>query len=141
MTVRPCTTGDFKSILHFLNELQGKTFDPELLQPMFEKNISNPANIYLVAEHYNQVVGYLSCHVQLLLHHAGLVGEVQEIFVLKEFRGKGAGKLLIDELKEIVKTRGAVQLEVTTRAIRERAIKFYKREKFEDSHKKLVYYL
>ncbi len=99
MTVRPCTTGDFKSILHFLTELQGKTFDPELLQPMFEKNISNPANIYLVAEHYNQVVGYLSCHVQLLLHHAGLVGEVQEIFVLKEFRGKGAGKLLIDELK------------------------------------------
>jgi len=140
MTIRDCKLKDFEIVLHFLNELQGKKFNPKSLRPMFEANIRNPENIYLLAEDDGEVVGYVSCHVQLLLHHAGRVAEIQEIFVSEAHRSMGVGKALIEEIKKIATSKDIVQLEVTTRKVRQKAIKFYKREHFQDSHSKLGNY-
>ena len=138
--VRDATAGDFDIIYQFINELQNKTFDKQKLKTLYEENIADPKNIYLVAIDGESTCGYLSCHIQTLLHHAGQVAEVQEMFVTPKDRSRGVGKLLVDAVKDRARKMGAVQLEVTTRLIRKDAIRFYVRESFQDSHKKLVYY-
>jgi len=106
---------------------------------LYHDNINNPDNIYLIAEENSKSVGYASCHLQILLHHEGKVAEVQEMFVLPEYRGAGIGKMLMDKIKLMSKEMGATQLEVTTRTFREQAIRFYINQAFQDTHKKLVY--
>jgi len=138
--LRRANSVDFESIFDFLCSLQGRNFNRENLKELFIYNLKNADNIYLIAEVDNHVVGYLSCHIQILLHHEGKVAEIQEVFVEPSYRSLGIGKLMIDEIKNITKEKGALQLEVTTRKIREKAIQFYIRESFDDSHKKLVYH-
>ncbi|MFZ1805922.1 MAG: GNAT family N-acetyltransferase [Cyclobacteriaceae bacterium] len=138
--IRKASLKDLADVYQFICELQGKVFDEGLMRTLYGENILNPYFIYLVAIDGNDLVGYASCHIQTLLHHAGKVAEVQEMFVKPNYRNNGVGKQLMDEIKRRVKEKGALQLEVTTRAVREKAIQFYIRESFEDSHKKLVYY-
>lgn len=139
ITVREALPNDFEFIYQFLCDLQRKDFDRNLMESLYLENIKSD-NLYLVACEGSDVKGYLSCHFQTLLHHAGKVAEIQEVYVKQSFRNTGIGKLLVDEAKKLAKGKGAMQLEVTTRQIREKAIQFYIRESFEDSHKKLVYY-
>lgn len=138
--VREASVKDFTDVYQFICELQGKVFDKETMQTLYSENISNANYIYLVACEDNTTMGYVSCHIQNLLHHAGKVAEIQEMFVLPTYRSSGIGKIMMGEIKKRVKEKGALQLEVTTRTIREKAIQFYIREAFQDSHKKLVYY-
>lgn len=138
--VREATVKDFTDVYQFIGELQGKVFDMDTMCTLYNENISNTNYIYLVACEDNNTIGYTSCHIQNLLHHAGKIAEIQEMFVLPNYRSAGIGKLLMDDIKKRVKEKGALQLEVTTRSIREKAIQFYIREAFQDSHKKLVHY-
>ncbi|HCM75197.1 MAG TPA: GNAT family N-acetyltransferase [Cytophagales bacterium] len=139
-SVREATVKDFDVVYQFVCELQHKVFDRDLMKQLYQKNISNPDNVYLVAYDQQKAIGYLSCHLQTLLHHAGTVAEIQEMFVAAEYRSKGVGTILMNTIKQLAKAKGALQLEVTTRMIREKAIQFYVREAFENSHRKLVYY-
>ena len=137
--IRKATPADFDAVCQFVSELQEKKFDHHKLQPLYSQNIKNPNNIYLIAEENSKPVGYAGCHLQPLLHHQGMVAEIQEIYILPEYRNAGIGKMLMDKIKLLAKDMGAVQLEVTTRTFRQQAIRFYINQDFEDSHKKLVY--
>lgn len=140
INIRAATLKDYDMVYHFVSRLQNREFDYNKLKPLYCDNIKNPDNIYLIAEENSKPIGYASCHLQLLLHHEGKVAEIQEMFVLPEFRNAGIGKILMDKIKLLSKQMGATQLEVTTRTFREKAIQFYLNQAFQDTHKKLVYY-
>ncbi|MCB0489296.1 MAG: GNAT family N-acetyltransferase [Cyclobacteriaceae bacterium] len=140
VAIRSVNAGDFEKIYEFVCALQDKLFDKAIMQRVFNENINSENNIYLIAEVGAIAVGYASCHIQSLLHHAARVAEIQEMYVMPEYRSSGVGKELMKTVKAKAKEKGAVQLEVTTRVIRKEAIKFYVREEFEDTHKKLVHY-
>jgi (aminoalkyl)phosphonate N-acetyltransferase len=136
--VRPATQDDFEYVYQFINLLEDEVFDREKQWEIYLENAANPNNIYLIAWAHSLAVGYLSCHVQNLLHHGGLVGEIQEMYVNENGRGHGIGKLLIDKVVEIATERGILQLEVTSRFIRDGAHRFYEREGFVHTHKKFT---
>ena len=138
--IRIATQADYHAVYQFVSLLQKKEFDYNKLKLLYYHNIENPYNPYLIAEVNLKPVGYASCHLQPLLNHEGQVAEIQEMFVLPEYRSAGLGKMLMDKIKLLSRDMGATQLEGTTRLFREQAICFYLREAFEDSHKKLVYY-
>ncbi|MGE0589924.1 MAG: GNAT family N-acetyltransferase [Cyclobacteriaceae bacterium] len=138
--IRRASSYDLDVIFRFICELQNRDFDKTNLRSIYNYNLQNPDHIYLVAEHNQQVIGFISCHIQKLLHHGGAVAEIQEMYVMVEYRSSGVGKELMETIKTKAKAKGAIQLEVTTRVIRKEAIKFYVREEFEDTHKKLVHY-
>ncbi len=92
MNIRRARVEDFKRIFNFINELENAEFEEEHQKEIFIENLSNPRNIYLVATVDEITVGFLSCHVQPLLHHSGLVGEIQEMYVSNSHRGLGIGQ-------------------------------------------------
>jgi PhnO protein len=137
--IRTVTETDFEAVYHFINALEDFVFPKASQQAIFLENLSNPKHIFLLAV-INQIpVGFISCHVQNLIHHGGLVGEIQEMFVLEQYRSKQIGKQLLDELKKIAKEKNVLQLEVTSSFKREKAHAFYEREGFPNTHKKFVY--
>lgn len=136
--IRPVTSSDFETVYRFINALEHTTFDKNTQKEIFQKNLSNSDHVFLLADVNHTTVGYLSCMVQLLLHHGGPVGEIQEMYVEPEFRSHGVGKALINALKYIAKNKKWLQLEVTSGLQRGKAHDFYIREEFADTHKKFT---
>jgi PhnO protein len=137
--VRHATVTDFETVYHFINELEDFVFPRGQQHEIFLENLANLKHIFLIAEIKKNPVGFLSCHVQNLIHHGGLVGEIQEMFVDANYRSHGIGKQLLDELKIIAKKRNFLQIEVTSGFKREKAHAFYEREGFPNTHKKFVF--
>lgn len=142
INIRKANESDFGSIYQFVNELEETIFGHENQKKAFEQNIKNKNYIYLVAELNNKPIGFVSCHSQNLLHHAGQkIAEIQEMYVIPEKRKIGVGKKLIDKLKSVAKQNGIVQLEVTSNKKRTETHRFYQSEKFVNTHEKFTFEL
>jgi PhnO protein len=138
--IRSATIADFDTIYGFVNALEETIFERDILYDIFQKNIASSLNIYLIASDLkHQPVGYISCHGQYLLHHAGLVGEIQELFVSPDKRGEGIGRLLVGAVKDRARHMGMVQLEVTANIKRVATHRFYEQQGFDQTHRKFVY--
>lgn len=122
----------------FLCALEEAELDNAAFHAVYQQNLTNPSVYYRVAEAGGEVVGFVSCHVQLLLHHGGRVGEIQELYVRPDWRRQGVGQRLLAEVQAIAHQENFSNLEVTTNQKRLDAIRFYERAAFHLSHYKLV---
>jgi (aminoalkyl)phosphonate N-acetyltransferase len=137
--IRKATLRNFNAIYNFVNALEETIFDKRKQHTIYKRNLASRNNVYLVAKQDNEVVGFLSCHVQFLLHHSARVAEIQEMFVAEKFRSKGIGKKLLDDLKMRMKKRGVAHIEAVSNRRRKEAHKFYEREKFHYTSRKFVF--
>lgn len=118
--------------------LEELSLDQTAFLAVFDRNLADPTVHYLVAEWAGEVVGFVSCHVQYLLHHGGKVGEIQELFVRPDARNQRIGQQLIQALHALATQEHFINLEVTTNQKRTDTIRFYERESFNRTHVKLV---
>ena len=139
ITIRYIQPGDALSIFRFVCELENESFDFTVFNTIFIRNISHNNFIYLAATNDEGIiVGYISCHGQLLLHHLGMVYEIQELFVDKLYRQKGIGKLLLQSLENELKGSAYLSLEVTPNIVRKDAALFYPKCGFTQTHIKFT---
>lgn len=136
--IRDATEQDAPIIYAFICLLEDSALDRNAFNAVYQRNLHNSDIYYLVAEQYGAVLGFVSCYVQHLLHHAGKVGEIQELFVRPEVRSQGIGQQLIAALNTLALQENFVNLEVTTNQKRLDTIRFYERELFIRTHVKLV---
>ena len=140
LSIREATSFDRDIIYKMICGLEDMTMDVHGFDFAFNANMQSANICYSIAELGGNPVGMVSCHIQPLLHHAALVSEIQEMFVEPEYRSHGVGKALMEHVTMYAKEKGAIQMEVTSRGVREEAHRFYQREGFEKSHVKLVRY-
>ena len=138
LLIRPAEGRDAETVYQFLCELEGQPLDLTAFRAIFRLNLTNYAVHYLVAEQAGEVIGFLSCHVQYLLHHVGKVGEIQELFVRADCRNQQIGRQLLDALDHLARQQGLVNLEVTTNRIRTQTHRFYEQSGFQATHYKFV---
>lgn len=136
--IRPASLADEAIIYEFLCALEETPLDQTAFYAVYEENLANSSIHYLVAERHGEVLGFVSCHVQYLLHHCGKVGEIQELFVRPEARNQRIGQNLVAALSRLAQKENFVNLEVTTNQKRLDTIRFYERESFKQTHVKLV---
>ena len=137
--IRPVSTADAHSIWKLVCTLEEQAFDYHLLERLLAQNLQQPGYIYLLATDDNGgIYGYISCHGQVLLHHMGMVYEIQELVVLPGARGLGVGKKLVDALEKILQDRDCLSLEVTSSTRRTDAHRFYTSCGFTASHVKFT---
>jgi len=139
ITTRYSNEDDVTTIHRFISVLEEQDFDLAAFRGRYLHNLSNADNIYLVATTAdNQIAGFISCHGQTLLHHAGKVFEIQEMFVDKLYRGKGIGKQLVMAVHNILANREYESFEVTTNNKRADARRFYAACGFTETHVKFT---
>jgi len=136
--IRKALPEDEETIYQMICDLEDMELDRTGFDRAFQKNITSENIAYFIAELDQKPVGMISCHIQPLLHHAALVSEIQEMYVVPQFRSKRIGNQLITKVVEYAQSKGAIQIEVTSRATRENAHRFYQKEGFDKSHVKLV---
>ncbi|MFD0999904.1 GNAT family N-acetyltransferase [Ohtaekwangia kribbensis] len=137
--IREAQSQDFPAVYDFINALENIVFDKDKQRLLFESNIQDKDYCYRVALLNDKVAGYISCHTQMLLHHGGRIGEIQELFVAADKRNYGIGKLLVNAVKLWAQQNEVLQLEVAANNDRLQTHQFYTREGFVHTHKKFVY--
>ncbi|WP_035653123.1 GNAT family N-acetyltransferase [Flavobacterium sp. ASV13] len=138
--IRKIQNHDINFIYKSICELENEILDFEVFEAIFNENISNPKNLYLIAENENEGLGFISFHTQNLLHHCGLVGEIQEFFIDKNYRGQGVGRLLINEILNFTEENNLKSIEVTTNKKRVENVAIYENLGFTLSHNKFTIY-
>lgn len=138
--IRQVEKQDLDFVYQAINELEDEVLDFEMFSRIFDENISNPKNLYLVAEIEKQGVGFISFHTQNLLHHCGLVGEIQEFFIHQNHRGKGIGRKLINEILDYADQNKLKSIEVTTNKRRVENVLIYENLGFILTHNKFTIY-
>lgn len=138
LNIRSAKPEDVQIIYTFICDLEKTTFDFERFRQLYLQNIGAEKHIYLVAEENSTVIGYLSCHGQPLLHHLGMVYEIQEMFVDEDQRGKGIGRKLVAELESRLRDRECRGIEVSSNATRTATHEFYVSCGFKKSHFKFT---
>ena len=133
MNIRPATKNDLPVIYEFICGLEEQRFDFDRFAACFEQCFHNRANHYLIAEANGKPVGFLSCHGQMLLHHCGLVYEIQELYVDEAYRSHGVGKQLLAALYEIIDPVQYELLEVSSNMRRKDAHRFYLNNGYEQT--------
>jgi (aminoalkyl)phosphonate N-acetyltransferase len=138
MNIRSAELMDLDIVFDFICELENEVFDYQVFKGIFEENLQNPNYVYYVAEIDNQVVGFISFHSQKLLHHCGIVGEIQELYVVQNFRNQQIGKFLVNKVKDYAKTHKLKSIEVTSNKIRTENVYIYEHLGFRLSHNKFT---
>lgn len=138
--IRKALASDEAILYHMLCDLESEVLALASFKYIFQSNLQKENIGYFIAEVGGQPVGMASCHIQLLLHHAAAVGEIQEMYVDPTVRSMGIGKALIQSIFEFAGLQGANQVEVTSNKVRIDTHRFYEREGFQKTHDKLVWY-
>ncbi|MBS7256287.1 GNAT family N-acetyltransferase [Flavobacterium branchiicola] len=136
--IRKIRNQDLDFVYKVICELENEVLDFEVFKEIFNENISNPKNVYLIAENETEGLGFISFHTQNLLHHCGLVGEIQEFFIHQNHRGKGVGRKLVDEILEYAEQNNLKSIEVTTNKKRVENVAIYENLGFTLSHNKFT---
>ncbi|GAB3929196.1 GNAT family N-acetyltransferase [Larkinella terrae] len=136
--IRPADYQDVGRLYRFICELEEADLNASAFRAIFQRNLTDRRVHYLVAEVDNEVVGFISCHVQYLLHHTGKVGEIQELYVMPEYRNQQIGRQLVAALEQLASEHGFVNLEVTANQKRTHTHRFYQQLTFRPSHFKFV---
>ena len=110
-------------------------------EEVFLENLEKPSIFYLAASREGKLVGFVSLHVQRLLHHCGCIGEVQELVVQEGLQGEGIGAMLLGRAKDIAREMGCSDLEVACGKKRERSHAFYEKQGMGNTHYKFTFAL
>jgi len=100
----------------------------------YRDRISKNDGCALVAIVNNKVVGYLCGGLTKAENYRNLpiVAEIENTFVLNEFRSKGIGKKLYNEFIDWCKTKNVGKVRVEASVRNKLAIKFYRNNNFRD---------
>lgn len=138
VNIRKATYSDLESIYTLVCDLEECMMDNDSFTSVFSKNLKDPNVVYLVAEKGKEIVGFLSLHVQYILHHAKPTCELQEFIIVSDFRGTGIGKLLMQEAEKTARSFQLEEIELTTKIHRKQAQHFYDNLGFRFTHMKFV---
>jgi PhnO protein len=138
--IRKVEKQDLDFIYKAICELENEELDFKVFKEIFNENIFNPNNLYLIAENETEGLGFISFHTQNLLHHCGRVGEIQEFFIHKNHRGKGIGRQLIEKIMQFADQNNLKSIEVTTNRRRVENVLIYENLGFTLSHNKFTIY-
>lgn len=83
-TIRCATQHDLEDVYRLICDLEGEPLNPIHFAQNYEANLADSNIHYLVTCEGDKVIGFLSMHVQAILHHERLTCEIQELNILPD---------------------------------------------------------
>ena len=129
---------DCGQVAALIEQLEEMPIDKARFEAVYRANLSNPQIDYRTAWINGVLAGFLSVHIQNLLHHTSAIAEIEDLVVDVRYRGQGVGKCLFDQAKKIAAQAGCPQLECACNQRRTASHEFYKRQGMACRHYKFT---
>lgn len=124
---------DMEDIYNLMCILENKELDKEHFVQTYQQNIQDEDVIYLVYKE-DRILGFISFVVHHYLHHDRDMGEIVELVVLPECRGKSIGQQLLQAIEKKAIDLHLEQIELSTSTYRKQAHHFYEQNGYEMLH-------
>lgn len=124
---------DMEDIYNLMCILENKELDKEHFVQTYQQNIQDEDVIYLVYKE-DRILGFISFVIHHYLHHDRDMGEIVELVVLPECRGKRIGQQLLQAIEKKAIDLHLEQIELSTSTYRKQAHHFYEQNGYEMLH-------
>ena len=126
LQIRSCTPHDFKAVFVLFQQLwPDLELDEDGLLKVYHRALASATQHLIVGIMKERVVGFCSLSVKNNFWKAGYIGNVDELVVDKDYRGRGIGKKLMRRIEEIVMQNQCTQIELDSSFHRKEAHFFY----------------
>ena len=136
--IRRATEDDLPDIYQMICQLEEHELNSNVFKRKYTENLCNPTIHYFVAEQEGKAIGFMSLHIQPLLHHDSSVAEIQELIVGPSVRSQGTGRQLVEQARQTALAHNCESLEVTPNNRRVRTQEFYAKNGFTHTHAKFT---
>src|ERR1700686_2524453 len=132
VNVRPAASHDIPPLLGLVRrywEFEGIAgFAALRIELVLQQLLAEPRlGAIWVAESDARLIGYLIAVLVLSVEHQGLMGEIDEFFVLPEARSRGVGRQLLAAAETGLAAHGCLRLQLQLRVANSAARAFYQR--------------
>jgi GNAT superfamily N-acetyltransferase len=130
--IRPARLADIPGLLSLIRrywDFEAITgFDALRIELVLKQLLAGPATpgAAWVAESQGALAGYLILTLVLSVEHLGLMGELDELFVLPEVRSRGIGGQLVAAAEAFLRQRGCTRLQLQLGSANSQARAFYR---------------
>ena len=136
MQIRPAARTDIPQLLPLIRrywEFEGISgFEALRIELLLQRLLADSAaGAIWLAESQGALCGYLIVVLVMSVEHGGLMGEIDEFFVLPEERSRGTGARLLAAAEETLARRGCVRLQLQLGAANTRGRAFYQRHGYD----------
>ncbi|KPU46135.1 aminoalkylphosphonic acid N-acetyltransferase [Oxobacter pfennigii] len=138
MNIRKAEKNDMEDVFSLICELEERKMDKSNFCTVYLNNLSDSRIHYIVAEQPGKIIGFISIHIQQLLHHAGSIAEIQELIVTEEWQGSGIGHMMFETAKNIASENNCINIEVCSNRRREKSHLFYEKIGMKKSSYKFI---
>jgi GNAT superfamily N-acetyltransferase len=134
--IRPASPADIPQLLALIRrywEFEGiKGFEALRIEVVLQQLLAQAtAGAIWVADRERTLAGYLIVVLVFSVEHQGLMGEIDEFFVMPEGRSGGTGAKLLAAAESALGKRGCVRLQLQLRRGNLRARAFYERHGYQ----------
>jgi GNAT superfamily N-acetyltransferase len=130
--IRNSTSEDLYAVFSLLQQLwPNRQLNKELLGKAFLNSFDIEGHNIRVACAGTEVIGLCALSIRNNLYAQGLLANIDELVIDEKYRGKGIGKLMLDDVTLIASKNNCAFLELESAFHREDAHRFYEKEGFE----------
>lgn len=126
MEIREATKSDYQELMKLYNDFVGQKRYSKLDNDSFYIVLVNDNNYIYVAEEGNDLVGFATFSVRDVIRYPKPIAELDELFVSPEYRKKGVGKKLMQQIEEKAKKLNCYRLFIESHYDHKAAHFFYK---------------
>lgn len=137
--IREARFEDCEGIWHLVCTLEETELDHDAFAEVFAEQQRDGRHVTLVWT--EDVTGadapiqaLMNMRIEVQLHHAAKIAEVQELVVDPTLRGRGVGKELLAAARKTAREADCVRIELVTNQRRHGAHRFYEREGMHQTH-------
>ncbi len=145
--IKKIDTTDILDVAELLKRLylelgEEKECNHYVTEELISDFVKNNNYVILKASENNNIIGLITLSESQAIYCGGKYGLIDELYVLPEHRSEKIGVLLIEEAKKIGLEKKWMRIAVTAPSSNNsRAMKFYKKNKFDFAGPKLSYEL
>lgn len=132
--IRMAEQEDVVKVYDLIVELENQVIDFNSFKNVYFENLCNPQIYYYLCTDNNEIVGFISIHIQALLHHAAKIAEIQELIIRKDMKKRGIGSALFNKAMDISKQNKCLQIEVCCNQKRTASHIFYQKMGMTNNH-------
>lgn len=125
MDIRSATEEDYSELMQLYNLFVEEDRYSTYKNDSFGKVLKSPTNFIFVAEENGKLIGFVTFSVRNVIRYSRQIAELDEIFVLSEYREKNIGKQLMEKVEEKAKKLDCFRIYIESAYDKESAHKFY----------------
>jgi GNAT superfamily N-acetyltransferase len=125
MDVREAKEKDYEELMILFNDFVGEDRYSKHDFDSFLKVLKIKNNFVYVAEDSDKLIGFAAFSVRLVIRYPKPIAELDELYVMPEYRRKGVGKMLMNKVVTQAKKSGCYRLYIGSHYKHKAAHKFY----------------